>query len=460
MRKHNIALALAVALGLTATHAAQAAVTAEQAERLGRDLTCVGAERAGNADGTIPEYKGLYVGEVPGWNAEPHSGAHPIDPYAADQPRLIITAQNVEQYAQHLTEGQLAMFKRYPDSYRMQVYEGRREFAYPEEVCERAKWNALNAEIVDDGLGYSGLGFIPFPIPQNAMEVLWNHQLPFREWTQDEIRDIAAVTASGSIGWGRARGRCLSPSNDLSPGVRSSTSDPVSAYCITETLLPQTERGNISLAHEPYNYRQGARTAWSYNTGTRRVRLAPGYGYDQPLGGSNGLMTIDEDRLFNGAPDRYDWKLVGKQEIYIPANGYKLQGKEVRYDQLLQPNHPDPQFLRYELRRVWVLEATVKAGARHLYGKRRLYLDEDTWHAVMADNYDSRGVLWKHAILNYYYHPDISAWMSGTSFFHDLNSGGYIGYALTNERERAGILNRGDMPASMFTPDRLRAMGR
>lgn len=135
------------------------------------------------------------------------------------------------------------MFKHYPQTYRINVYQGRREFAYPQEVCERAKWNAQHAEIVDDGLGYSGLGFIPFPIPQNAMEVLWNHQLPFREWTQDEIRDIATVAGNGSIGWGRARGRCLSPSNDLTPGVRSSTSDAISAYCITETLLPQTERG-------------------------------------------------------------------------------------------------------------------------------------------------------------------------------------------------------------------------
>lgn len=451
---------LVAVAGLATVHQAQGAVSPEQADRLGKDLTCVGAERAGNADGTIPEYKGMYVGKVPGWTAEPHSGSYPVDPYADDKPLLVITAQNAEAYAKHLSEGQLAMFKHYPQTYRINVYQGRREFAYPQEVCERAKWNAQHAEIVDDGLGYSGLGFIPFPIPQNAMEVLWNHQLPFREWTQDEIRDIATVAGNGSIGWGRARGRCLSPSNDLTPGVRSSTSDAISAYCITETLLPQTERGNISLAHEPYNYRLGARTAWSYNTGTRRVRLAPGFGYDQPLSGSNGLMTIDEDRLFNGAPDRYDWKLLGKQEIYIPANGYKLQGKDVSYEKLLTPNHPDPQFLRYELRRVWVLEATVKPGARHLYGKRRLYLDEDTWHAVMADNYDSRGALWKHAIINYYYHPDISAWMSGASFYHDLNSGGYVGYALTNERGRAGILNKGDMSTSMFTPDRLRAMGR
>lgn len=460
MNRHAVVVSLAAAISMAVAGYANAAVSAQEAERLGQDLTCVGAERAGNAAGTIPEYKSLYVGKVPGWDAAPHSGAHPIDPYAADQPILVITAANMVEHADKLTEGQQAMFKRYPDTYKINVYEGRREFAYPEVVCERAKWNAQNAQIVDDGFGYTGLGYVPFPIPKAAMEVLWNHQLPFRAWTQDEIRDIASVTANGSIGWGRSHGRCLAPPMDPNPNLRPHTDDGVSAYCTTEVLLPLRERGNTSLNHEPYNYKIAPRTAWSYNTGTRRVRLAPGYGYDQPLGGSNGLMTIDEDRLFNGAPDRYDWKLIGKQEIIIPANAYKVHGKDVSYEQLLTVNHPNPEYLRYELRRVWVLEATVKPGSRHVYGKRRLFIDEDTWHTVMADNYDTRGKLWKHAIVNYYYHPDTQAWQAGAAFFHDMNSGGYVGYTLSNERERGAILNKGEMDPSMFTPDRLRAMGR
>lgn len=460
MSRHGVVVSLAAAISMAFAGLANAAVSPQEAERLGQDLTCVGAERAGNAAGTIPEFKGLYVGKVPGWDAPPHSGAHPVDPYAADQPILVITAANMAEHADQLTEGQQAMFKRYPDTYKINVYEGRREFAYPEVVCERAKWNALNAQIVDDGFGYTGLGYVPFPIPESAMEVLWNHQLPFRAWTQDEIRDIASVTASGSIGWGRSHGRCLAPPMDPDPNLRPHTDDGVSAYCTTEVLLPLRERGNTSLNHEPYNYKTAPRTAWSYNTGTRRVRLAPGYGYDQPLGGSNGLMTIDEDRLFNGAPDRYDWKLIGKQEVIVPANAYKVHGKDVKYDQLLTVSHPNPDYLRYELRRVWVLEATVKPGSRHVYGKRKLFIDEDTWHAVLADNYDSRGELWKHAIINYYYHPDTQAWQAGASFFHDLNSGGYVGYTLSNERQRAAILNKGEMDPSQFTPDRLRAMGR
>lgn len=455
-RRASMALAIASVLALPS--AAFAAVSAEEAAKLGNELTCVGAERAGNAEGTIPEYTGKYLGKVPGWNIKPHSGDHPIDPYADEKPRLVLTAANYKEHADKLSEGQKAMFEKYPDTYRMEVYPTHRDFRYPEFVCERAKENALTAKVVDDGYGIDGISHNPFPIPKTAMEALWNHQLPYRDWTEESTRDIVTVGAGGSYGYGRSYGKCLALSND--PNVTPHSKDGISAMCRTEVVLPTRDSGNTSMAHEPYNYLTSSRTAWSYNAGTRRVRLAPGYGYDQSLGGSNGTMTIDEDRLFNGAPDRYNWELKGKKEVFIPANGYKTEVADLKYKDLLTPNHADPKYIRYELRRVWILEATLKETSRHLYGKRRLYLDEDTWHAVMADNYDTRGNLWKFAFLNTIYHPDMSAWRSGASFYHDLNTGDYVGYNLTNERRISSIINKGDQKKSDYTPDRLRAQGR
>ncbi len=458
MRYRGASMALTLSSFLALPIAGFAAVSAEEAEKLGNELTCVGAERAGNEAGTIPPYTGKYLGEVPGWNPKPHSGEHPVDPYASEEPLLVITAQNVSEHKDKLSDGQLAMFEKYPDTFRMDVYPGHRDFRYPDFVCERAKWNALNAKVVDDGYGIEGIGHNPFPIPKSAMEVLWNHQLPYRDWTEESTRDIITVQASGTYGQGRSYGKCLALSND--PNETPYSKDGISSMCLTETILPIRDRGNISLIHEPYNYLTTSRLAWSYNAGTRRVRLAPGYGYDQSLGGSNGTMTIDEDRLFNGAPDRYNWELIGKKEMFIPANGYRTEVADLKYEDLLTPNHADPDYIRYELRRVWVIEATLKEGSRHLYGKRRLFLDEDTWHAVMVDNYDTRGSLWKYAFVNYFYHPDMSAWRAGASFYHDLNSGDYLGYNLTNERRQSSIINKGDMRKSDFTPDRLRAQGR
>lgn len=454
-RRASIAIALTSILALPAV--SFAAVSAEEAEKLGKELTCVGAEQAGNAAGTIPPYTGKYLGEVPGWNHVPHSGSHPVDPYADEQPRIVVTAANYKEHAEFLSEGQKAMFVKHPETYRMEVYPSHRDFRYPDMVCERAKWNALNAKVVDDGYGVEGIAHNLFPIPQSAMEVLWNHQLPYRDWTEDGVRDVITVSANGTKGYGRAHGVCLSLSNN--PHETPYTKG-VASTCRTETILPTRDRGGASLIKEPYNYLKESRLAWSYNAGTRRVRLAPGYGYDQSLSGSNGSLTIDEDRLFNGAPDRYNWRLVGKQEKFIPANGFRTESADIKYDDLLTTGHADPKYIRYEQRRVWVLEATLKESSRHVYGKRVMYLDEDTWHIVMADNYDTRGNLWKYAFINMYYHPDMSAWKAGSSYFHDLNTGDYVGYTLVNERRHAGIINKGDLTESDFTPDRLRALGR
>lgn len=460
MIKNGAVLSIAAVVSLAISGMANAAVSTEKAARLGQDLTCVGAERAGNLDGTIPEFTGKYVGEVPGWSPTPNSGEHPVDPFSDDPVLLEINASNYKDHIENLTDGQVAMFERYPDTYVINVYQGRRDFAYPDFVCDRAKWNALNAELTDDGMGVSAKGFIPFPIPQNGYELKWNHQIPFRSTTQDETRDIGAVTNNGNISWGRSHGICLNAGNFADREIMTDQPPGVMAYCSTQVLLPLRERGNMSMNHEPYNWANSARTAWSYNTGTRRVRLAPGYGFDQPMPGSNGTMTIDEDRLFNGSPERYDWILVGKREVYVPANAYKLNSKETSYDELLTVNHPNPEYLRYEKRRVWVLEAKLKSTSRHLYSRRVLFIDEDNWHGVMADNYDARGNLWKHGVLSYYYHPDTSAWQAGTSFYHDLNSSSYVGYAMTMDRDHGPILNRNDLTPAMFTPDRLRALGR
>lgn len=456
MKTTTAAVMLAVAL--SASSLAQAAVSPEEAARLGKDLNCVGGEVAGNAEGTIPPYTGKYLGEVPGWKHVKFSGDQPVDPYADEKPILVITAANMSQYEAHLTEGQKALLKKYPTTYKMNIYPGHRDFRYPDYVCKRAMSNALNARLVNDGLGIEGLGQVPFPIPKNGMEVLWNHQLPARAWTEEKISDLASVLPNGSIGWGRAQARNLSQAN--SPLVEPKTEDGVQAMSYNTTLKPARDNGVISIAHEPYNFVTSSRQAWSYSPSTRRVRQMPGYGYDQPMIGTNGTMTVDEDRLFNGAPERYTWKLLGKREIYSPANAFRANSAAYKYSDILTPNHPNPDAMRYELRRVWVVEADLKDGFRHVYGKRVLFIDEDTWNAVMADNYDGRGQLWKHAMINYYYHPDMSGWQAGSQFFMDLNSGQYTGYGMTNEAKKGPILNEGKYSPDMYTADAARAVGR
>ncbi|WP_020653345.1 DUF1329 domain-containing protein [Massilia niastensis] len=449
---------LAAAVMVLVAGQALAKAPAAEAERLGKDLTCVGAEAAASKDGAIPEFSGKWLGTPPGIDYKPNAGQHPVDPYANEKPLYVITAQNQAQYAARLSEGQKAMFAKHPATFRIPVYPGHRDFRYPDAVCAVVKKNAIEAEITDGGLGFKGLkGGIPFPIPKNGDEAVMNHTYPFRAYNEETVRDFANVDSKGGVSWGRGWNRSLNEVN--SPERRGQPMEGVQAFTRSLTLLPEREKGIISVSSEPTNFAKSKRLAWSYDPGTRRVRQLPEYGFDQPMNGTGGKMTIDSDRLFNGSPERYTWKLVGKREMYIPANSYRIHASNVKYADLIKPGHANPDFMRYELRRVWVLEANLKEGYRHLYARRVLFLDEDTWHAVMADYYDARGQLWQHGLINYYYAFDMQAWHAGSSFYYDLNSGGYVAYNLFQQAKLGPILNRGDLKASMFTPEAARSAG-
>jgi len=446
-----------VALALTGGQAV-AKVSDAEAAKLGKELTCVGAEMAANKDGTIPAFSGKWLGTPPGVKYTPHVGQHPVDPYPDDKPLFEITATNLEQYASKLSDGQKAMFKKYPETFRIPVYQSRRDFRYPDAICEVAKKNAVEAELIDDGLGYTGhKGPVGFPIPKSPMEVLANMNFPFRAFTEHVVRDIADVGSDGSITWGRQLNKNLNVVTQ--PSELGKPMDGLMAYSLSGTLLPERDRGSFTASQEPVNFARAKRLAWTYDPGTRRVRQLPTYGFDTPLGGTSGKMTIDQDRLMNGDPSRYEWKLLGKKEMFIPANTYRLHSNKVKYADLLQKGHANPEYLRYELRRVWVLEGSLKEGYRHLFGKRVLFIDEDNWQASLADYYDQRGKLWQHAFINHFYAFDLNAWQAGTAFYHDLDSGGYVAFNLIQEREKSWVLNGGDLSADMYTPAALRALG-
>lgn len=460
-RRKTGALVVA-AVALCAAGPTSAKVSQAEADRLGKDLTCVGAEKAGNKDGTIPEWSGKWLGTPPGIQYTPNVGQHPVDPYPNDKPLFTITAQDVSKYADKLSDGEKAMFAKYPQTFRMPVYQTRRDFRYPDFVCETAKKNALSAVSTHGGMGLQGalIGSVPFPIPKDGNEALWNHALPWRAATEKTVRDIANVLPDGKISWGRQDNRNLSMTTDPKDvGKPIDVHGGAMAYSIAITMLPERDKGNLSISEEPVAFVKDKRLAWSYSPGTRRVRQLPEFGFDQPLGGSGGKMTIDSDRLFNGSPERYDWKLVGKREMYIPADMYRIHAKGVKYADLLKKGHENPDYMRYELRRVWVLEGTLKKGFRHLYGRRVLYLDEDTWQAAMTDFYDSRGQLWQWAFVAFFYAPDMNAWQAGSSFYHDLNSGGYVGYNLFQERDKGPIINDFSLKPEMFSPEAARGLG-
>ena len=449
-----IVAALAAALPL----ALHAKVSPEKAAELdGPALTCMGAEKAGSASG-VAEYTGKFVGTWPGQKKE--HGYEP-GPYADEKPLFTITAQNIAQYHDKLTEGQKGLLKAYPQHYKINVYPSHRDFGFAPWVCETVKKNATTAEVVHDGKGITGTsGAHPFPFPQSGLEAIWNAINPHRAWTEKAVCDIADVYANGSIAWGRNKFMTMNPGND--PKKRGSFQDPknINAYFYTSYLLPERDKGFTAVGFQPNDFTNAGTMSWQYLPGLRRVRQAPEVGFDYPVPPA-GLRTVDDDYVFNGSPERYTWKLVGKKEVYLPYHNFKMNSPDVKYKDLIKPGGSvNPEYVRYELHRFWVIEGTLKPGMRHIYSKRVIYADEDTWMAMWADNFDSRGQLWRTAFVAYFYSQESKTFHRGASIYHDLASKAYEAGYLTNEAGANWWRLNTPMTPAHFSPEAAARSGR
>jgi len=423
------------------------------------DYTPMGAERKGNADGSIPAWTGKMRG-APRGTTFASGDAYP-DPYANDKVLFTIRASNVDQYADRLSEGVKMMFRKYPDTFAMNIYPTHRDGRYSEVIEERTKWNSTNTKTVNgiDGLeNYTGA--VPFPFPKNAGEVIWNGRVIHPTPTLNGVIDDIAVYLNGN--WQQRRQTYVSefPFAYLENEVGKADEDISvnAAYVHVTTELPDRQKGQMTVIHEALDQAKNERMAWVYIPGSRRVRRAPTVGYDTP-DGPGGLITVDDALGFNGALDRFDWKLLGKKEVYIPYHSYKFDDPKVSYKTLLHKGHANPEYMRYELHRVWVVEANLKSDARHVYVKRRFYIDEDSWHIVLTESYDGRGDLWRVAILNTVYDFAVKGFVARAQMFHDLQSGGYIAMRLVNETAPMRFLDtpRGE---GYYSPASLRTMGR
>ena len=442
----------ALLLGCVLASPATAELPADQIARLGADLTPLGGERAGNADGTIPEWTGGITEPPAGYTV----GEHHRDPYAGDQPLFTITGANIDEHRDRLSIGHQRMLETYP-SFEMQIYPTRRSASVPQRIYDATRTIAATAKLVDDGNGVDGAVIgIPFPIPASGQEVIWNHLLRYRGETVACVVGLVAVTRGGA--YTLVKNNLEIELRYSLPGMTLEELGNTMIYYKQKVLAPARLAGDIVLVHETMNQVREPRNAWTYNPGQRRVRRAPNIAYDNPGTSSDGLRTADQIDMFNGAIDRYDWKLVGKRELYVPYNSYKLHSSDIGFSDILKPLHVNPELLRYELHRVWVVEATLKEGATHIYKRRTLYVDEDSWQILAADIYDNRDQLWRVSeghLINYYEKP----LMWPTLEVHtDLQAGRYLAFGLDNEFPMCTW--DADLRSRDFTPAALRREGR
>jgi hypothetical protein len=446
-------IALLAGVTLLAAATAWAKVSPAEAEKLKSELTPFGAEKAGNAEGTIPAWEGG-LKDVPAGLGYKGKGFYYPDPFADDKILFQINATNIAKYEDKLTVAIAAFLKKHPEQ-SLDVYQTRRTAAAPQKIYDRTFTNATLIELTADKLGiinHGAVGGVPFPLPQNGEEAVFNHLLRWRGTGMHGISRGGIVQPSGKISWGGSTMDEMYPWNDVSKPFAGKY------YKIAGKFgpLPARRKGEIVVVVDPLGSKP--RKAWQYLPGQRRVRRAPAIAFDTPNPASSGLTSYDDIFIFNGSLERFDWKLVGKKEVYLPYNSYKFESGTT--DDIFTPIMPGKDSLRWELHRYWVVEATLKEGSRHAYGKRVLYLDEDSWTAVAQDAYDSKGNIWRGNIAPVITAYNLPSLIQTTTFNFDLTRDDYFLNNVYAQEDDSYPLLEAVVDDSYYTPENARRLGR
>ena len=430
-----------------------ALVPEEQRLRMETDLTPLGSERGANADGTIPPWTGGLTSIPEGIGYE--KGKHLPDPFSNDKILFTVNSENVDQYDAYITRGQRALIERH-ENYFMNVYPTHRSCGQPEYVYEAARKNAAVGELVAEGNGVAkAIMASPFPIPNNALEIVWNHTLRYRDYKVQSQAFAVPVNQNGDfyiittlqdaiLRWSNPQFSAAEELNNIS------------ILFLLQVKAPPRRAGYVVLVQESLNMAIEGRRAWTYSPGTRRVRRAPTIAYDNPGTNSDGITTADSFGGFNGAPDRFNWTVLGRSEKIISYNNFRKA--TIPHEELVTHKHLDQSKLRYERHRVWEVQGTKKENFRHIYAKRIFYIDEDTKQIMATEIYDGRQQLWRVQELDATPRYDVPVCWSNGATIYDLIVGRYL--LGTGNPKIPVNFDADHLEPQRYTPGNIRRLGR
>jgi Protein of unknown function (DUF1329) len=417
-------------------------------------LTPMGSQRAGNADGSIPAWNGGYTTIPSGWQP----GDYMPDFFVEEQPSLVVDASNVQQHSERLSDGTIALINKY--GFSLKIYPTHRTASAPQWVYDNIAKNADRAELNPAGgrFGFrNAYGGVPFPLPDVSdslsagAQIIWNHNA---RWCGQavSVTDNSYVVNNGSV--------VLASINEdkfVYPYYSSSGSlenfDGLQFKGSAFVAGPANLVGTQALT---YQQTDGPTIAWEVLSGQGRVRKAPEVAYDTPSSYTDGISNYDEYFGFTGSLDRYDWKYLGKKELYIPYNNnglYLLPAEQVH-----KAHFFDPNVVRWELHRVWVVEATLHPGQRNILARRRFYVDEDTWTIALVDAWDAAGNLYKVNTCYNFLRPDLPGLVFGQNVVNNMQTDDYVSVGGPwNQRAQPTYNFYDSLPATEFDAEHMAA---
>ena len=350
------------------------------------DLTPMGAIRAGTENRFIPPWEGGLATPVKGFEA---GRAHP-DPFFEDGRWFVVTAAELDRYKVRLSWG-LRELLRQSDRFEVPVYPAHRSAAAPLAVYNAAIENRRTARLAENDLAVTGARVaVPFPEPKSGAEAMWNHVLRWRGGSMVRLDRVVLPDKYGKLNRRLYR-------EDLESAYNLGEAGLVATRYRRIGLSPDTIKEENLLLIDSLDPLRSPRIAWFRAPDAPRAVRASDFvaGVFDPA--SDNIRTADMLDMFSGPLDRFDYRLVGRRAMYVPYNAYRLIQENVEPEDFLWSVHPNTSFLRYELHRVWIVEAKLKRGYRHPFPERLYYIDEDSWQIVMADHFDREYRLARYA---------------------------------------------------------------
>ncbi len=417
-------------------------------------LNPMGGERAGNADGSIPAWTGGNTTLPAGWQP---GVAQPVPDFFADeQPVVVIDASNMAEHADRLSEGTMAMMKKY--GFSIKVYPTHRTACAPQWVYDNIALNVTRAQPSSKGITWgftNAYGGVPFPIPDTSdpymagAQIIWNHNA--RWWGYSfEGNTYGIVVNNGSPVIANYGHQQVNYPYYDQQGSLATYPGEISQQ-IAEEYAPANIRGEQIDSWIYSNPSIHPEDVWEVLEGQGRIRKAPEVSYDTPSQFLDGVTNYDEYYGFNNSLQKYLWKFITKKEMYIPYNNNAMT--LAPYEKLLLPHFPDPNIVRWELHRVWQVEATLAPRERNVLARRMLYVDEDTFTCAQVDAWDGNGNLF-HA--NHIYQdsrPDVPGTMYMNNAIFNLQTDDYaLASGALNEQVHPTIIWNKHYPETDYNP--------
>ena len=346
-------------------------------------MTAVGAEAAASNDRVVPAYsEGLRRFAE---RRRPKRGERLDHPFAADAPLFTVDRNSMKAHSALLSEGHKHLLRQHA-RYRMAVYPSRRSVSFPSVIEQASLANEMSARLVDaDEIAGVHMG-VPFRRPKTGVEVIWNHRLRYRGQANDWVYNRGVRHESGDLEINQARWKFLAHYNRVTSTSQTARDDLI--YQALLLIEPAEEYPQFQIvAHEALSPGVTRRKLWGNISPRSKTTLIPG---DNDALGifSRKIRFGDMFDVFSGITDAYVYKLIGKREMIVPYNAFAFSvDVGLRPEDVLTPDHPNPDFARYEHHRVWVVEASLRQGKGHTFDRRVFYVDEDSWAILMVDCY-------------------------------------------------------------------------